>query len=372
MAWRETLLKSLGPGLLGGITFGRWVRLLRENRFAVAPSCWPRAVTISIQSVPNSLLHWVDEMRFGAHLRDVVVPSPVFVLGHWRHGTTHLHNLMTIDQRFAFPNNYQCLYPNSFLTAEKLHSKAMDFFLPRQRPMDNVEWRMDSPQEDEFALCVDSFKSPCIGWVFPRRRDHTDRYLTMQDVSADEVAEWKDAFLLFLKKLTLLCGRPLVLKSPPHTARIKLLLQMFPDAKFVHIHRNPYDVFHSTRKMLKAVAELHRLQRAPAEEELDDWILRMYRKMYDAYFEERSLIPSGQFHEVRFEQLERNPIGQSAGIYESLQLPDVTHFQAELKSYVSSIADYRKNSFPDLPAELRQRIAKEWRRSFEEWGYSCR
>ena len=151
-----------------------------------------------------------------------------------------------------------------------------------------------------------------------------------------------------------------------------LLLQMFPDAKFVHIHRNPYDVFHSTRKMLKAVAELHRLQRAPAEEELDDWILRMYRKMYDAYFEERSLIPSGQFHEVRFEQLERNPIGQIAGIYESLQLPDVTHFQAELKSYVSSIADYRKNSFPDLPAELRQRIAKEWRRSFEEWGYSCR
>ena len=371
MAWRETLLQSFGPGLLGGITFGKWVQLLIENRFSVSPSCWPRALTISLQSVPTSLVHWADEIRFGRQFRAVTVPPPVFVLGHWRHGTTHLHNLLTIDKRFAFPNNYQCLYPNSFLTAEKLHAGAIDFFLPRQRPMDNVEWRMGSPQEDEFALCVTSLKSPCMGWIFPRLRDHYDKYLTMRDVSAGEVAEWKEAFLLFLKKMALLYGRPLILKSPPHTARIRLLLQMFPDARFVHIHRNPYDVFHSTRKMLKAVAELHRLQRAPAAEDLDDWILRMYRKMYDAYFEERSLIPAGQFCEVGFEQLEQDPIGQIRGVYEALQLPDFSAVNPELQTYVSSIADYRKNSFPDLSAELRQRIAKDWQRCFEEWGYAC-
>ncbi len=371
MAWREMLLRSFGPGLLGGITFGKWVQLLIENRFPVSPSYWPRALTISLQSVPNSLLHWADEIRFGRQFRDLTVPPPLFLLGHWRHGTTHLHNLMTIDQRFAFPNNYQCLYPNLFLTAEKLHSKAIDFFLPRQRPMDNVEWRMASPQEDEFALCVTSFKSPCMGWVFPRQRDHYDKYLTMRDVSEGEVKEWKDALLLFIKKLALLSGRPLILKSPPHTARIRLLLEMFPDAKFVHIHRNPYDVFHSTRKTLKAVAEFHRLQRAPVAEDLDDWILRMYRKMYDAYFEERSLIPAGQFCDVRFEQLEQDPLGQIRGIYEALQLPDFNLVSGELQSYVSSIADYRRNSFPVLPEERRKRIAKDWQRCFEEWGYPC-
>lgn len=370
MAWRETLLNSFGPGLMGGITFGKWLRLLADNHFAVSPSCWLRAMTISLESGPTSLIHMVDQVRFGSKLKDIVILPPVFVLGHWRQGTTHLHNLLTIDQRFAFPNNYQCLFPDSFLTAEKLHSKAVDFFLPKTRPMDNVEWRMASPQEDEFALCVMNFKSPCMGWVFPQRRDYYARYLTMRDVSEAEITEWKDSFLLFLKKMTLLYGRPLVLKSPPHTARIKLLLQMFPDAKFVHIHRNPLDVFHSTKKMLTAVSHLHRLQTPPAEG-LDGWILQMYRQMYDAFFEERSLIPAGQFYEVGFEQLEQDPIGQIHAIYESLHLPDVSHVDGELKSYVSSIANYRKNSFPEFPHDLRQRIATEWNRSFEEWGYPC-
>ena len=368
MAWRESLLNHLGPGLLGGITFGKWLRLLRDNRFAVAPSCVPRAMVITFQSVPTSLFHWNDQHKLRDQLKDVVVQPPVFLLGHWRHGTTHLHYLMTIDRRFAFPNNYQTLFPNSFLTAESLHSRVIDFFLPNRRPMDNVEWTMGSPQEDEFALCVNCSRSPCTGWVFPKRRDYYDRYLTMRNVSDAEIAEWKEAFLLFLKKLTWLNNRPLILKSPPHTARIKLLLQMFPDARFVHIHRNPFDVFHSSRRMLKAVFELHRLQRARLTD-LDDWILRMYREMYESFFEERRLIPAGQFHEMCFEELEQDPVGQVRRIYEALNLPDFAHVHSRLQSYVDSIADYRKNAFPDLPSDVRQRISREWQRSFEEWGY---
>lgn len=371
MAWRETVLRSFGPGLMGGVTLKKWTRLLVDNHFDVSPKCWARAMAISLQSGPTSVLQLADRIRFGSRLKDVVVPAPVFVLGHWRQGTTHLHNLLTIDQRYAFPNNYQCLYPCSFLTAEKLHSKAMEVFLPRTRPMDNVEWRMASPQEDEFAMCVMNFKSPCMGWVFPRRRNSYDRYLTMRDVADAEITEWKECFMLFLKKLTFLYGRPVILKSPPHTARIKLLLEMFPDAKFVHIHRNPYDVFHSTRKMLKAVSPLHRLQ-IPSDEGLDEWILGTYCTMYDAYFEERSLIPAGHLYDVGFEHLEQDPIGQIHAIYKSLQLPDVSVIDAELQSYVKSIADYRKNSFPEFPPELQQRISTEWNRSFEEWKYPCR
>ena len=97
----------------------------------------------------------------------------------------------------------------------------------------------------------------------------------------------------------------------------------------------------------------------------------MYRQMYDAYFEERNLIPAGQFYEVGFEQLEQNPIEQIHAIYESLHLPDVSQADGELKAYVSSIADYRKNAFPEFSPDLRHRIATEWNRSFEEWGYPC-
>ena len=166
-------LRYFGPGLMGGLTLSKWVCLLRDNHFAVAPSCLPRFMAITCQSLQNSLFHWNDQRQFGSKVNELVVPPPLFLLGHWRNGTTHLHNLLTVDERFAFPNNYQALFPDTFLTAESLHSRSIEFFLPKRRPMDNVEWTMRTPQEDEFALCISTFKSPCMGWVFPQRRDYS-------------------------------------------------------------------------------------------------------------------------------------------------------------------------------------------------------
>jgi hypothetical protein len=207
-----------------------------------------------------------------------------------------------------------------------------------------------------------------MGWVFPRQRDRYDKYLTFQDVPEGEVAQWQTEFLLFLKKLTWKYGRPLVLKSPPHTCRIRVLLQMFPQAKFVHIHRNPYAVFQSSRRTFQVNFELHRLQR-PRLSDLDDWVLRQYREMYEVFFEERSLIPEGHFHEVCFEELEEDPVGQVRRVYQALDLPEFGQAEPALRRYVDSIAGYKKNEFPDLPADLRTRIAAEWRPCFKEWGY---
>ena len=105
--------------------------------------------------------------------------------------------------------------------------------------------------------------------------------------------------MVLLKKLTYKYRRPLILKSPPHTCRIRLLLKVFPNAKFVHIHRNPIDVFRSTRHMTEVMLRWHELQRFPRYE-IDDWIIRRYRRMCDAFFEERSLIPQGCFHEAGY------------------------------------------------------------------------
>lgn len=37
-------------------------------------------------------------------------------------------------------------------------------------------------------------------------------------------------------------GKPLVVKSPVHTARVRLLLRLFPRARFIYLHRPPLDV----------------------------------------------------------------------------------------------------------------------------------
>ena len=209
-----------------------------------------------------------------------------------------------------------------------------------------------------------------MGPVFSRRLENYDRYMTFRDVPPEDVARWRASLMLLLKKLTYKYGRPLVLKSPPHTCRLRLLLEMFPDAKFIHIHRHPIAVFQSTQHQTEVMLRWYELQRFPRDE-VGNWILRRYREMYEAFFEERSLIPAGCFHEVDFEDLESNPIQTMQAVYKALDLPEFDHVEPKLSNYVRSKAGYRKNAHPALPDDLRACITEQWHRSFTEWGYEA-
>jgi hypothetical protein len=303
-------------------------------------------------------------MARGFGTRSFILPYSI-----WRSGTTHLHNLLAQDHRFAFPNSYQVFYPRTFLTTEKLNAKFVGFFFPKTRPQDNMAIGLQEPQEDEFAFCSLTGQSVMMGWAFPRKAERYERYLTFHEASANEVAEWKSALVWFVQKLSFKYGRPLVLKSPGHTCRIRLLLDVFPDAKFVHIHRNPYDVFSSTQHTIRKVTPWWALQR-PDYSNLEERTLRQYQEVYSSFFEERGLIPEGHFHEVGFEQLEADPIGQMRRIYEALALPDFETVEPALLRYVATLSGYKKNIFAELSPDLRHLIAREWRRGFEEWGYA--
>lgn len=364
--WRHTLLRRLGPGVLAGITYQQWSSL--RKKFPIDFALWPRVLMITCQSLKNSF--WIGrERQLEAKLKNIVIEPPIFILGHWRNGTTHLHNLMTQDQRFGYPNNYQVSFPHTFLTTEKRETPMLSFFLPKRRPMDNVEMTIAAPQEDEFALCATTFKSPCMAWVFPRHKEEFEKYLTFREVDRSEISEWKEALCAFLRKLQWRDNRPLVLKSPPHTARIRLLLELFPNAKFVHIHRDPVPVFQSTRQTFQIIMNWHNLQR-PEVTDLDGWLIRQYRVMYDAFFEDRARIPAGQYCEVAFENLERDPVSEIRKIYDALNLPDFASSEPRLRKYVNSLVDYKRNSFFDLDSYLKTRLRAEWHKCFDEWGYS--
>jgi hypothetical protein len=211
-------------------------------------------------------------------------------------------------------------------------------------------------------------QSMLMSWVFFRNQEHYDRCLTYRNASAREVAHWKAAIVLFLKKLTVRHRRRLVLKSPGHTGRLRLLLEMFPNAKFVHIYRNPYSVFQSSDHTLRTVASLTALQH-PDFSSIQERNFRQYGKLCEAYFEERNSIPPDNLHEVRFEDLEKAPIAEMAKLYEALRLPPFDAVRDDLGDYVRKLKGYQRNRFPDLPESLRVRFAREWQRSFEEWGY---
>jgi hypothetical protein len=368
MNWRQKFVFYLGSGYFFGITLGDWLTLLRENRFAVAPSCLMRAASATITSIPNSVACWLENARYQNMWERVEIPPPLFILGHYRSGTTHLHNLLAVDPRFAYLNAYQGCYPHTFLITEGLNSRIYSRFLPPHRPFDNVPIRFDVPYEDEIAMTTMTHSALYLSFAFPQRCRHYDRFLTYRTATPEEISEWQTALLRLLKKLTFKYNKPLVLKSPPNTCRIKLLLDMFPDAKFVHIHRDPYTVIQSTLHLMRVGLEWLRLQ-SPDGIDWVDRTLGQWREMYDVYFEERELIPAGNLHEMAFADLERDPVGELKRMYESLRLPPFEAVAPALTEYVASIASYKKNKYEEVPPDLRTRIAESCRRGFEEWGY---
>lgn len=369
MPWQHRFHSVFGTGLFGGITAGDWCRALRANGFRVSPRYAPRCAAISACSLANSVSRQIEEWRYGSEIAQQQVPAPLFILGHWRSGTTHLHNLIAHDTRFAYPNLYQVLCPHTFLTSETVGSRLLAAITPETRfGIDNVKMGPDIPYEDEFAIATMTLVSPYVSMSFPERQQFYDRFLTLRDASAAELRLWQQALTTFVAKLTWKYRRPLVLKSPPHTCRIRLLLEQYPSAKFVHIRRHPFDVYRSTRKMVAGALVYWQLQ--PAEcVDWDERIVRQHREMYDVYFEERQLIPDGHLHEVTFEELDADPVGAVRGIYEGLRLPDFEAFRPNLVQYVDSLRGYQKNAAVELPLATRQRLAQEWRRCFEEWGY---
>lgn len=360
---------SVSHNYLAGITAGDWWRLLRENGFAVDAVYWHRAAVITALSAVNAVHRW-RERRFDAAIAATpLAEPPLFVLGHWRSGTTHLHNLFAQDTiHFAYANTYQVINPHTFLTTEALNTRLFAGLLPATRPMDNVALSFESPQEDEFAPLLMTGLSPYLGVTFPRRDDAYSPYLSFRDAPPEDVETWARAFTWFLKKLTFKYGRRLVLKSPTHTARVRLLLRLFPDARFVHIHRHPYEVFQSFRHYYDTAMWFTYLQR-PDLDAIDDVIVRRYTALHDALFDDGPDIPAGQFHEVRYEDLERDPVEVLRGTYQALDLGDFTAAEPAIRAYLGTVRGYEKNQFPPLDPASKARVAYEWRRSFERWGY---
>ncbi|HEV3298423.1 MAG TPA: sulfotransferase [Planctomycetaceae bacterium] len=365
---REKFLLAAGPGQFAGVTAGDWLSILRDNGFRVDPRYLPRVALISLNSLNNSVIRRYEELAYGTKVRSVRVLPPIFILGHWRSGTTHLHNLFTIDPRVAYPNLFQVVFPLTFLSTEPIAGRFLSPLIPEKRLGDNVRQHLAMAAEDEFALCAATSLSPYMSSSFPRRQEFYDRYLTLRDVPDEEVARWKSALLLFLQKLTWKHQRPIVLKSPTHTCRIRLLLELFPDARFIHIHRNPYAVFVSNRGRHDTAVGYSRLQRSSTTD--DEMFIQRYREMYDVFFAERELIPPSQYHELAFEDLEKDPVGQLREIYARLGLPEFAAIENSLAGSTRAQAEYKKNQYVDIAPSLRSRIGSAWRRSFEEWGYA--
>jgi hypothetical protein len=357
------------PRLWEGMDFIGWWRLLVKNCFAVSPRYWYIAAIITVMSTLHMVLRWLQHNRFGGRIAATPIPlHPIFVIGHWRTGTTLLHELMILDERFAYPDTYACLDPNHTLLTEQFVKRYMQWVVPNRRPMDNMAVGFDRPQEDEFALCMLGQPTPYTDFAFPNRPPIYPGSLDLSGLKPAQLKRWKREFRRFLQMLTFKNRKRLVLKSPPHTARIPVLLELFPDARFIHIVRDPYIVFTSTVNLWKSLGKKHGLQVPRNDAALREKVFWEFRVLYDRLEEAKPLVPAGRFHEMKYELLVKDPVAEMRRAFDGVGLDGFEAYLPKLQEYLARTAGYETNKFTISDAE-REEVKLRWGDVIHRYGY---
>ncbi|KAB2876490.1 MAG: sulfotransferase [Bauldia sp.] len=358
------------PYVWHGMRFGAWLRLMAAGDFDVTFNCLPRILSVTAVTPLNSLCHFASQALYGRRIAETRVQPPVFILGHWRTGTTLTHELLSADPRFGYPTTFQCMFPSSFMLMERILGRSR-LFVPKTRPTDNMSFGFDSPQEEEFALANLGLGTIYRSLAFPTLAERNLRYLDLSGLSADERKGWEDGFAWFIKQLQFVHGKRLVLKSPLHTARVATLLKLYPEARFVHLARNPYEVFPSTLSTWKAMCSGQGLRNPlPADDGwLRDGVFDYFDRLYAAYERDRDLVPAGNLVEIRYEDLVSDTKAVLRGVYDRLDLGDFDEAEPGIDAYLTDRKGYRRNVH-ELGADERAMIRKRWRWYFERHGYA--
>lgn len=352
---------------LAGVTIGHWLKVLKKHGTTIPLRYWPRNSFTIFMGIVNSLMtlrepdSWKEE--------NYKPKSPIFIIGHHRSGTTHLWKLLSVDKKFIYPTVTETIFPFTMLSMETITNKLARIFSPLKRPQDNVSSSSESPMGEEWALCASTFLSTHMARHFPSNREDYKKYLTMKDAEEEEKTAWKNALDMFARKLLFRYGADSVLlfKSPPNTAKIKLILKLYPDARFIHIYRNPFHVFQSVLHMERKSLPLCAYQKIN-EDGLKDFIIWRYKAMYDSFLEDIKNVPKEQFTELSFEELEKDRVAAIEKIYKDLQMEGFVSTRPEFEKYVDSISDYQKNRYR-LGKVDRELVKKEWGRFIDHWGY---
>lgn len=328
------------------------------------------ATIVSGISVLNSGMSLLSETlnRSKAETAEPEQP-PLFVIGHWRTGTTLLHELLVQDERFAYPTTYQCMAPAHFLLTSKIFGPIIDFLMPSKRPMDDMAVGCARPQEDEFALVNLGVPSNYLDWAFPNREDDYDDYVGLENLPSAERESWKEHFHWFLRRLTVYSRKRLVLKSPTHTARIKTLLEIVPNARFVHIVRDPMSVLPSTLRTWTRMTDALSLQVRKNEYTLDGRV-EVFNKMYERFWADQELIPQANYFELRFEDLVANPVDSLSNIYAQLDLDDFAPARAGILEYLEGTKEFQGNKH-EVPEEMRRKISEGCGEYMKRYGYTA-
>ena len=355
--------------LIAGMRLSRFIKLIMKNGMSLRPKYLVRFLFLLQNGVWASIFHRKEKSIYKDLIKQHKLPDdPIIIVGHWRTGSTFLHQLLAFDPNLVTSNVFQGSIPDSFLTSRKSYEPIMGRALKGTRPMDQVKLSMDEPLEDEYALFRLCSYSPLERVIFPKSNKYFLNDFPGFLPEGDKLEEWKEAVRYFYKKLTINNNKVILIKNPFHSFRIKTLNEIFPNARYIHIIRHPHRVVPSTIRMWDIVGTQNSMNTKwvkPSVEEvsglLNEMLLQIETDLKD--------LPVERHCELKFEDLEKNPIEEIKLVYKHLNVQFSEEFEQQINNFLISVKGYQKNKYtiPEGDKLEINNILKSW---MEEKNYS--
>lgn len=300
-----------------------------------------------ISRILTNLLRLREEEKAHPEILAESIEQPIFILGMPRSGTTFLHNLLILDRSLRVPLCWQTIFP--YPLKDDAHGRDRR----RQRVARQLAGflRLAPNLPDLHPLAAD-LAQECIeitGQVFRSMRFDTTHYVPSYERWLDsaghlEAYQFHRRFLQHLQYQDK--PRHWVLKSPDHVYAFSALEQVYPDARFVFVHREPLRVIASVAKLTEVLR--WPFTRKVDREQIGRQVVGRWRQGTRALIEiaERYKGSNRLLH-VRHEDLISDPIGSVQQIYRyfglNLDQPTIDRFRRAIAQRPNG--GYGRNSY---------------------------
>ena len=354
--------------LLAGIRTGKLLKLLSRNKVSFSPAHILRIAFLLQSSTWSSVFAGIENLRYSKAIRSQQPPvDPVFIIGHWRTGSTLLHQLFHLDPQIITPTLFQVAIPDSFLSTYHYYKPVFRTLVSEHRPMDMVKIGMNEPQEDEYAILRLTCRSPLERLIFPVSANYFLEPGMEYGPAPADAGKWKEIMLNYFKKLRFGNDRTIVSKNPFNSFRIRILCEMFPGARFIHIVRNPLDVVPSTVHMWEIVQKQNCLTGFASRPRIGE-VTAVLADLLATIERDQHYIKPGNFATVKFEDLEADPETVMDSLYNQFNLRVPTDFNARINDFVTANEGFRKNIF-ELPEQDKVYIRSKLEVFMEKYHY---
>lgn len=363
-------MKPSIPHMLCGTTVPNLCRIWRQYG-GVERDYLGQALSILATVLLLSPFRLYERVRYNfLSARVKLDPSPVFIIGHWEAGHSLTHHLMSCDPQFGYVNLLQSAIPTSFLSLQAFLTSYLPKRLPPTRLADTMPANLEAAQGDDLMLGNLCELSLYHMYIFPKYVEPIFRRTVLfEDVEPKLIERWKSLYLNMLKKIAFATKKQrLLLRSGAHMGRIPHLLSLFPEAKFIHLYRNPYTAYAAQFQRWRGLLSMLALQKYNIDDVMRSQ-LRFYKLLLEKYFKDKNLIRPENLVEIRFEDLDAHPLETLEQVYKKLDLAGFEVAQKHMEYDIRNRTGTLGGKDIPLTPELIKIVNENWGFAIDRWAY---